>query len=445
MYGPVNAQTQKIIQNVSVKCFQYYKIIYANQFVYSIAQANGTLLAINRLKDLIKAVDTSIKQLRVEGEFRKKFLNIVQLAKSPFVQMMMANFNVDPKILDTVFDALLYDKQVADIVETIANIFECFAVDRFVGVESEEELEDMAKVLNQKKLFYAGIFFGNDGYDRNKEFSYKIRMDTDNTPITLENRNRFWFPGPNGNFELNMQYHRGFIQIQHILDQAIIKTVVEAENKIQEKEWLRTSSTTTTTTTTTQSPIIAIVSSDSDSESENTSTDEDSISTTPENETSEMTTNKNITLPRTTDKTTQRNSESTVPTVPPKPSTTKSAVPSITTNGTLSSTKSPDFSTPKLVRKKRQFDFLNSVLGQSGNEANGSNFIGIEHGNMRFFTKQFPYPKYHEDNFLTGIYMAQCIQLVFFFALIVQVSSAVRNRIWMKESGNSTVSGILND
>lgn len=428
----------------------------AIHFLFS-KQANGTLLAMNRLKDLIKGMDTIIKQLRVEGEFQTKFLNIVKLARSPFVQLMMANFNVDPKILEVVFDALLHDKQVSDIVETIANIFECFSVDRFVGVESEKELEDMAISLNEKKLFYAGVYFGNDGYDKNKEFSYKIRMDADNTPITLENRNRFWFPGPNENFELNMRYHRGFIQIQHILDQAIIKTVVEAENKVREVEWLRT--TTTTTTTTTQSSMIVIGSSDSDSNSENTSGDRDVNSSTRVNGTFETTTvkiktvetgskqNKSETivkptkdaLPGKTDKTTQTIEQSTEPIVPTKPSA-KPTLPSNTSNSTPKPTNSSDLSATKLVRQKRQFDFLDNVFGQQPNQEDGTKFVGIEHGNMHTYTKQFPYPKYHRDNFLTGVYLAQCIQLVFFFALIVQVSSAVRNRIWMRESGNSTVS-----
>lgn len=114
----------------------------------------------NRLKNLVKGLDLIIKQLRVEGDFQKKFMNIVNLAKSPFIQMMLAKFNVDSKILDAVFNGLLHDKQVSDIIETVANIFECFSVNRFVGVDSEKEMEDLALQLNDKKLFYAGIYFG---------------------------------------------------------------------------------------------------------------------------------------------------------------------------------------------------------------------------------------------------------------------------------------------
>lgn len=398
----------------------------------------------NRLKDLVKGLDLIIKQLRVEGEFQKKFMNIVQLAKSPFVQLMLANFNVDPKILDTVFNGLLHDKQVSDIIETVANIFECFSVNRFVGVQSEKELEDVAKKLNDKKLFYAGVFFGNDGYDKEKEFSYKIRMDIDNTPITLENRNRFWFPGPNGNFELEMRYHRGFIQIQHIIDQAIIKTVVEAENEIREQDWMRTS---TTTTTTEESSTID--SSESDSNSENKSSEsESSSSDTVEDENTTITPEKNETdVAQTTVASSEFVSNSSDA---PKNSNEKLIEKETQTDASTASNSIPvEITTPpaaeqKLVRKKRQLDIFSSILGGSRTEEKPKFEGGINYGDMHTYTKQFPYPKYRRDNFLTGLYLAQCIQLLFFFALIVQVSNAVRNRIWMRESGNSTVSDQLN-
>lgn len=398
----------------------------------------------NRLKDLVKGLDSIIKQLRIEGEFKNKFMNIVQLAKSPFVQLMLANFNVDPQILDTVFDGLLHDKQVSDIIETVANIFECFSVNRFVGVESEKELEDVAIQLNDKKLFYAGIFFGNDGYDKEKEFSYTLRMDIDNTPITLENRNRFWFPGPNGNFELEMRYHRGFIQLQHIIDQAIIKTVVEAENEIREQDWMRTSTTTTTTEASETTD-----SSESDSNSENKSSEsESSSSDTVENENTTITTEKNETdVAQTTVAPSEfvPNSEDAPKNLNEKLIENETQIDASTASNSIPvETTTPPDAEQKLVRKKRQLDIFSSILGRSTVEEKPKFEGGINYGDMHTYTKQFPYPKYRRDSFLTGLYLAQCIQLLFFFALIVQVSNAVRNRIWMRESGNSTVSDQVN-
>lgn len=401
-------------------------------------QVNETLNAMTRLKNLVKSVDDSIKQLRTDGsEFQRKFLNIVELAKSPFVQMLMANFNVDPKILDAVFDGLLHDKQVSDIIETIGNIFECFSVDRFVGVDTEIELEDMAMQLNEKKLFYGGVFFKNNGYEKNKEFAYKLRMEVDNSPVTLENRNRFWFPGPNANFELEMRYHRGFIQLQHMFDQAIIKSVTDVENKIREEEWLRTTTTTTIAPTTleTEEPIkvtepIVIRLDNSRNETQEIADIQDATSL---NETTEITTEQITNEPSEASQASQilEVSEATEP-------PTDSPIIAEETAAFLA-TQLPTAITT-VLRKKRQTDLFETILNGPADEEDEVKFPGyIVFGKSQTYTKQFPYPKYRKDNFLKGLYLAQCIQLTFFFALIVQVTNTVRNRIWLKESGNSTV------
>lgn len=391
----------------------------------------------NRLKNLIKAVDLTIKQLRVEGDFQDKFMKIVQLAQSPFVKGLMANFNVDPKLLDSVFDGLLHDKQVSDIVETIANIFECFSVNRFVGVETEKEMEDMAKSLNDKKLFYAGVFFGNNGYDNNKEFSYKLRMDSDNTPVTLENRNRFWFPGPNANFELDMRYHRGFIQIQHILDQAIIKTVVDEVNAARQEVWYRTTTTENPTESEETESSISSSGSEFDSSISKETTESDATdSSTDMTKSFELETeraNDDISVSTTSEisssSTNQSNESNSV-------QKSTESIDRLNTNNASTTTKEPT-----LVRKRRQLNMLSNVFsGWDDDDDDESKFPGhIDFGNLQTYTKQFPYPAYHRDGFRTGLYLVQAIQLAFFFALIVQVSNAVRNRIWLKESGNSTV------
>lgn len=390
-------------------------------------------MAMTRLKNLVKSIDDSIKQLRTDGsEFQRKFLNIVELAKSPFVQMLMANFNVEPKILDAVFDGLLHDKQVSDIIETIGNIFECFSVDRFIGVDTEFELEQMAMKLNEKKLFYAGAYFKNNGYEKDKEFAYKIRMDTDNTPITLENRNRFWFPGPNANFELEMRYHRGFIQIQHMFDQAIIKTVTDAENKIREEDWLRTTTTAAPTTLETDAPTantepIIIRLDNSKNETEET---EEVSEATSSNEKTEI-----ATEPTTNEPSEVSAAASEQPTTIDIANNTEEAIAFLATQLPTS--------IATVARKKRQADFFETILNGPAEEEDEEKFPGnIIFGKMNAYTKQFPYPKYRKDNFVTGLYLGQCIQLTFFFALIVQITSMVRNRIWLKESGNSTVSAV---
>lgn len=419
IYGPVNEQTNKIIVN-----------------------ANNTMQTMFRLKKFLKGVDTVIKQLRSEGQFHDKFMNIVKLADTPLVQGLLVGFGIDKRVLDAIFNGLLYDKQVADIVETIGNILDCFSVDRFVGVDSEQEMEDLAIELNDKKLFYAGVYFDENGLNDHK-YSYTIRMDADNTPGTVDNRDRFWYPGPRKSFELHHRYHRGFVQIQHVVDQAIIKTNVDEKNAVLEEEWRQAAATSTTTETPTRTTADddddiddfdfepkATDSADSEDEVLEFSSSTDHAST--------------LRLPAglaelnaATNETESEESDI----EPNHESLTSSADVNADDIGMDSDIENGDDSgadIPK-IRRKRQFDFFGDLLGGGNSAKQKSGFEGIEYGNLQTFTKQFPYPRYFSDDYQIGVYMAQIIQLLYFFALIGQVANAVRNRIWMKESGNSRV------
>lgn len=513
--------------------------------------------AMGRLKNLVKGLEKTLHMLRVEGDFKRKFQNLVTLAQSPLVQGLIRSFNIDPSILDVVFNALQNDKQTLEIVETIGNILDCFSVERFVPVESERELESKAIEMNEKKLFLAGIYFNNTESSQTN-YAYTVRMDIDNTPITLENRNRFWFPGPDGNFELQMRYHRGFIQVQHMVDQAIIKTVMSAENAKLKEKWLSTTtvapSTTTTpatTTSTTKEPTTTItdapipiteatsIASATQPSDASATTDASQITanlTTPnalENESPKVNGTFSI---REVVPTTKAHEVINGTAVSIHPSETKSKpvakespfsgdtqddlnekrnIPRLSVVNNSTAIATPKLSKPKpvidedtkhldevyqnftknldtskidlklnndtiedyldfkdeelpapktiqaneavkgentaeekLSRKKRapQFDGIMGLLsgssagGSSNDEAAEDDFPGaFKISDFQVYTKQFPYPKYRKDNFITGLYLAQAVQLAFFFALIVQVSAAVRNRIWMRESGNSTV------
>lgn len=193
----------------------------------------------NKLKVFVKSIDETFSMLKTNEKFRDKFKALIDLAKSPLVQAFLGD-SVNIDLIESVLKSILTDERISNVVNVISNIFECFSADRFIPVKTEKELEDLAFDMNDKKMFMAGVYF-NDESNEN-EFSYKLRMDIDNTPITLENKNRFWFPGPLSSFELDMRYHRGFIQIQHSLDLAIIKrekknqTIFEEEIEMEEEE-----------------------------------------------------------------------------------------------------------------------------------------------------------------------------------------------------------------
>lgn len=436
LYGPTNAHTEHIMKNVSVLILFTFASKYLSHFkFFASAQANDTLLAMNRLKDLVRALDTSIQMLRVDGPLRGNFTQLMTLANSPLGSYFLTQYHVDKKMLDTIFDALLHDKQVSDITSTIANIFECFSVDRFVRVESQEEMEEVAIEMNKKKLFLAGVYFDNDGQGSGPnltDHAYTLRMDIDNTPITLENRNRLWFPGPDASFELQMRYHRGFIQIQHIVDQAITKTVVELENQRLEEEW------NATRPVTVAPPKKSIWDDEPEDEEEEETANEGTTTKAIETDVTTVARTNETEAPPTTTENIQ-------------PTTIPTEVEENRLNSKPETDDAVDGSGTDTVkrRKKRspQVDFLSLFFGGggSGGKADANKFNGsIKLPDQQTYTKQLPYPAYRKDSFLTGLYLAQSIQLAFFFALIIQVSAAVRQRIWMRESGNSTV-GIPNE
>lgn len=309
-------------------------------------------------------------------------------------------------------------------MQTIVNILECFSIDRFVSVPSEAEMERVAYELNEKKMFYSGIYFNNVTRVTDKEYSYKIRMDVDNIPITLENRNRFWFPGPSANFELDMKYHRGFIQLQHSLDRAIIKTIRHHETVRLNKE--RAEMTT----------IMSDYEYSSENSSESSGTTQSNVietTITPkvaaENGTERININ-NINISRADIRTFEGDGSDAF----------------LNFKGDGGSMHDDE---REIRRKRSVLDIFDIDFGDLDSDADSDFDPDVPSDSeekdqfhideVEIYTKQFPYPKYKKDTYVTGIYLAQAIQMTFFFALIVQVSASVRQRIWTKESGNSTV------
>lgn len=189
--------------------------------------SNHTFADVNRLYEFFRSLETSIKMLNTNKEFRGKFDNLLNLAKTPIVQAILGGA-IDIQTIESVLTSIINDPRILEVVHVVGNILECFSVDRFIAVKDEKEMEEVAFELTKKKLFYAAVFFNNVSTN---EISYKLRMEADNSPVTIINRNRFWFPGPEGSFELEMRYHRGFIQIQNVIDNAIIK---QKKNKLFE-------------------------------------------------------------------------------------------------------------------------------------------------------------------------------------------------------------------
>uniref|UniRef100_A0A182P8G6 ABC transporter domain-containing protein n=1 Tax=Anopheles epiroticus TaxID=199890 RepID=A0A182P8G6_9DIPT len=392
--------------------------------------ANQTFADMGRLRDFFRALDTTLQLLRTEQEVRDSFQGLIDLAKSPLVKMI-AGDNVNIELIESMLDGILHDAEVAKAVNTIANIFDCFSADRFIPVADEQTMEDRAFELNRKKLFFAGVYFENGTVEN--EITYKIRMRTDDTPVTVENRNRFWFPGPEASFELDMRYHRGFIQIQHAVDIGIIKQS-KKQKFIKEQE------------ETTESGLSfgneLELGDDDEEESDDKSNEADS-----DEEVKEVTTTT-----ASPSETMTNNLTSFYGDISKRLNVSQDVLDRF--GGGINSSSLEDFLDfkdddeqdanterpttttylPVLRRKKRQ-SLLDLLFGSSTKKKH--NEVEYKVANEKFYTKQFPYPKYTKDDFKKGLYLAQAIQMAYFIALIVHVASSVRQKIWMKESGNS--------
>lgn len=391
LYGPSNERNDEIIK-------------FANQ----------TFADMGRLRDFFKALNSTIRLLHTDKTFRENFENLIELAKSPIVQMIVGG-NVNIELIESMLNGILNDETVAKTLETIASIFECFSSDRFVPVDTEAQLEDEAFKLNQKKLFLAGLVFENGTTPG--EIPYKIRMRTDDSAVTAENRNRFWFPGPEASFSLDMRYHRGFIQIQHAVDIGIIKVL--KKEKVKEEEQAVAS------TPSASSEGLSLGDIEDDAEDEETETT--TVTTTEGLDSLYSNLSKKINISQSDlDKFTNKSSLDDY-----LDFNDDEEKDEVDENEALNAN-----TTTRSSRRKRapQFSLFDLFLG--GGSSKKSNQITYNVAKEKFYTKQMPYPAYTKDNFKKGLYLAQSIQMGFFLALIVHVSSSVRQKIWMKESGN---------
>lgn len=330
------------------------------------------------MKNLSTALNQLLINLKTDNRTISEFNKLIELAKSPLVATFLGD-SINITQIESVLNGIRFDATVADVFQTVKNILECFSVDRFTPASSQQDLLQQAFDLNKQRLFWAGVYFDEV---EGKNVSYKFHMDTDNTPVTFENRNRFWFPGPEASMEEDLKYHRGFAQIKHAIDTGIIKYKKQQILGVPNVTEILGSGLTQL----------------SDDES-----DDDFFNDWDEEE------NETV-------------------------STTTTETPPSSTDDSLELTDSTETEMPILNRQRRQAGLISSLFGGSSRSAPQ---ITFEVDSMRVFTKQFPYPAYIKDDFKKGLYLSQAIQLAFFFGLMSQVATCIRHRIWMKESRNT--------
>ncbi|XP_030852678.1 phospholipid-transporting ATPase ABCA1 isoform X1 [Strongylocentrotus purpuratus] len=126
-----------------------------------------------------------------------------------------------------------------DAMDSLANttlsVLNCFELDRFRPYKNEMDLVDDAKVHIENYTFWAGIVFTNVDPDPESTYippllDYKIRMDSAFSESTSKLTDQYWTPGPRKNIRDRKYFESGFIFIQDILEQAIIKVMTGKED-----------------------------------------------------------------------------------------------------------------------------------------------------------------------------------------------------------------------
>ncbi|XP_017150144.1 ATP-binding cassette sub-family A member 13 isoform X1 [Drosophila miranda] len=411
LYLDVTSTNQGKLTWNTIKPIIQGKILYtpSNTLTESVVKfSNATFEELDKLKQLSQAAGTILTKLHTNATFQLAFDNLLKLARSPLVKSVVGD-DFDIVEIERVFQFIRTNQLIYDILTTVSDLMECVSADRFVAVDSVEELQQQAYDLNQKRMFLAALNFESVG---TKEVVYRLHMDTDNTQPTFENRNRFWFPGPADSMVIDMKYHRGFVQLKQMVDLGIVKHKRDEAGFMEEEPATRSPGSLFS---------IKAVNDDDDDD------DDDDFDLSIENTSTEANTAP-IQDPETT---TAAPSRMELETTTFKPEFLLSLDDVQGGDGDGDGSGDGDV----LTRSKRQglLDLLSGLGGAGG----GSKKPKFEVDNMQFYTKQFPYPSFVNDEFKRGLYLSQAVQLAYCLGLVVAVAICVRERIWMRESRNS--------
>uniref|UniRef100_A0A3Q1ANV7 P-type phospholipid transporter n=1 Tax=Amphiprion ocellaris TaxID=80972 RepID=A0A3Q1ANV7_AMPOC len=110
-------------------------------------------------------------------------------------------------------------------ITTLAQVTECFSLNKLEGLETEGQLIDRALELLEDRQFWAGVVFllpNTSSSDLPPHVTYKIRMDIDDVTRTNKIKDRFWDPGPAAHPFSDMRYiWGGFVYIQDLVERAV--------------------------------------------------------------------------------------------------------------------------------------------------------------------------------------------------------------------------------
>ncbi|KAH9415252.1 hypothetical protein DERP_006346 [Dermatophagoides pteronyssinus] len=220
------------------------KILYTPKAPFTdmiMGQMNSTLKFMPRMVEMLHAWAQTLSSL--ESFYHQSDVNNRMNHVKHLIQSVFINGEADGLFTDfdtfSLIEKLTKSGNILAIVKLIGQVANCASFDRFVGVNDEIELEEMARNLTRSHQFIAGIVFvgkQQDYLDKNtlpNNIEYKIRIDIDFVPSTKALKSRIWEPGPRDHYLDDMQYMHGFVQIQEMIDRSIMALLTNQTNQQQ--------------------------------------------------------------------------------------------------------------------------------------------------------------------------------------------------------------------
>lgn len=176
--------------------------------------------------DELKRLTTNLSVL-LDNPFYQDFIQLFLLQDS---NLKFSDIRMFLSTLENVTSLSNNWSYISSMLNSLKNAVSCFETDRFIALDNEKDLVRTATELFQNATFLIGFVFENTkptDTELPENFAVKIRMNVNNVPETNLPRPWLYIPGPADNLFMDLRYMRGFVQVQNLLERAIISTINE--------------------------------------------------------------------------------------------------------------------------------------------------------------------------------------------------------------------------
>uniref|UniRef100_A0A669BGF6 P-type phospholipid transporter n=1 Tax=Oreochromis niloticus TaxID=8128 RepID=A0A669BGF6_ORENI len=226
LYTPNTPAVQEVMKEVN-KTFEDLQII---------QELNEAWLEVGpQIKSYMEtSVEVKMLQVRLSLTTRGKILVNLRLEDTPWTASRIARFlsTPSPDIPRRPGAPLTWLDIYNDInqtISTLAQVTECFSLNKLEGLETEGQLIERALELLEDRQFWAGVVFllpNTSSSELPPHVTYKIRMDIDDVTRTNKLKDRFWDPGPAADPFSDMRYiWGGFVYVQDLVERAVSRVL----------------------------------------------------------------------------------------------------------------------------------------------------------------------------------------------------------------------------